>query len=158
MTTRREMLKGAGVVAGFTAFGGHPGLTDIPLLQNSAVVELRQYTLHVGARETLVSLFTSEFIQPQEALGMAVFGPFYDLEDPNRFVWMRGFPDMLERKRMLAAFYGGPVWMAHRQTANATMLDSVNALLLRLEHSPLEASSNSALQPHRLLVANIYYV
>ena len=128
------------------------------MLQSCSIVELRQYTLHAGARETLISLFESAFIQPQETIGMAVFGPFRDLDDPNRFVWMRGFPDMVERKRMLAAFYEGPVWRAHSKAANATMLDSDNVLLLRpsLPHSV--AASNSALQPHSLLVVNIHYV
>ena len=31
----------------------------------------------------------------------------------------------------IGAFYGGPVWAAHRGTANPTMLDSDNVLLLR---------------------------
>jgi len=163
MTTRREVLKGAGILAGFAAFGAHRGLTETAMLQNCSVVELRQYTLHAGARETLVSLFESEFIQPQETIGMPVFGPFCDLEDPNRFVWMRGFPDMAERKRMLAAFYGGPVWMAHRKAANSTMLDSDNVLLLRPERSPSAPSaarivSNSSLQRHGLLIVKIHYV
>jgi hypothetical protein len=118
-------------------------------------VELRQYTLHAGARQTLIALFESEFIKPQEALGMRVFGPFCDLDDHNRFVWMHGFPDMVERKRMLSDFYGGPAWKAHREAANATMLDSDNVLLLR----PASAASTvSALQRHNLLVANIHYV
>jgi NIPSNAP protein len=160
MTTRRELLKSAGILAGFAALGVHPSSTETALLQNCSVAELRQYTLHAGARETLVSLFESEFIQPQETIGMAVFGPFRDLDDPNRFVWMRGFPDMVERKRMLAAFYGSPVWMAHREAANATMLDSDNVLLLRPEPSPSAARilGDSALQRHSLLVVNIHYV
>lgn len=163
MTTRREILKGVGKLTGFVAFGVHPGLTETALLQNCSIVELRQYTLHAGARETLISLFESEFIEPQETLGMALFGPFRDLDDPNRFVWMRGFPDMVERKRMLAAFYGGPVWMAHREAANATMVDSDNVLLLRPEPSPSTASAaripaGSTPQPHGLLIVNIHYV
>ena len=32
---------------------------------------------------------------------------------------------------MLAAFYDGPVWRAHRDEANATMIDSDDVLLLR---------------------------
>ncbi len=132
-------------------------------MKNCSVVELRQYTLHAGARETLISLFESEFIQPQEAIGMPVFGPFCDLDDPNRFVWMRGFPSMVERKRMLAAFYEGPVWKAHREAANATMLDSDNVLLLRPARSPSAESAahipgGAALQRQSLLVANIHYV
>jgi len=46
-------------------------------------------------------------------------------------VWIRGFGDMPSRARALAAFYGGPVWKAHRAQANATMIDSGNVLLLR---------------------------
>jgi hypothetical protein len=32
----------------------------------------------------------------------------------------------------LTSFYGGSVWKAHRDEANATMIDSDNVLLLRL--------------------------
>jgi hypothetical protein len=97
----------------------------------SPIVELRQYTLHPGARETLVELFDREFVETQEACGMKVIGQFRDLDDPDRFVWLRGFADMPSRARALAGFYGGPVWKAHRNAANATMLDSDNVLLLR---------------------------
>jgi hypothetical protein len=76
MRTRREMLKGAGILAGFAALHGQIFAERTASLQNSSVVELRQYTLHAGARESLISLFESEFIQPQEAIGKPVFGPF----------------------------------------------------------------------------------
>jgi len=97
----------------------------------SKVVELRQYTLHAGKRDTLIELFEREFIESQEALGMEIIGTFRDAENPDRFVWLRGFPDMEARAKSLAAFYGGPAWKAHREVANATMLDSDNVLLLR---------------------------
>lgn len=96
-----------------------------------AVVELRQYTLHAGRRDELITLFEREFIEPQEELGMHVIGQFRDLDKPDRFVWLRGFRDMASRAPALAAFYGGPVWQAHRDAANATMIDSDNVLLLR---------------------------
>jgi len=96
-----------------------------------SVVELRQYTLHPGQRETLVSLFEREFIEPQEAAGIRVLGQFEDLDRPDHFVWFRGFADMDARRTALASFYGGPVWAAHRDAANATMIDSDDVLLLR---------------------------
>lgn len=96
-----------------------------------SVVELRQYTLHAGRRDELIALFEREFIEPQEALGMRVIGQFRDLDAPDRFVWLRGFRDMSSRAASLAAFYGGPVWQAHRDAANATMIDSDNVLLLQ---------------------------
>jgi hypothetical protein len=95
------------------------------------VVELRQYTLHSGARRRLIQLFEREFIEPQEAAGLQVLGIFTDAADPDRFVWLRGFAGMAERRRGLEAFYGGPVWQRHRDEANATMIDSDNVLLLR---------------------------
>lgn len=98
---------------------------------NDAVVELRQYTLHPGMRDTLVELFEREFIESQEAVGMHVIGQFHDLDRADRFVWLRGFESMEVRERALGAFYGGPVWQRHRDAANATMIDSDDVLLLR---------------------------
>ncbi|CAN5867030.1 hypothetical protein BH11PSE8_BH11PSE8_05600 [soil metagenome] len=95
------------------------------------VVELRQYTLHPGQRDALIELIELEFVLPQEALGMAVMAQFRDLDNPDRFVWLRGFASMPARAEALAAFYGGPVWQAHRTAANATMIDSDDVLLLR---------------------------
>jgi NIPSNAP protein len=96
-----------------------------------SVVELRQYTLHPGRRAELVELFERQFIEPQEEAGIRVLGQFEDLDRPERFVWFRGFEDMPRRREALATFYGGPVWEAHRDAANATMIDSDDVLLLR---------------------------
>ncbi|ROO86712.1 NIPSNAP protein [Actinocorallia herbida] len=96
-----------------------------------AVIELRRYTLRPGRRDELVDLFDREFVETQEAAGMSVLGQFRDLGDPDRFVWLRGFPDMEARRDSLTAFYGGPVWAEHGPRANATMLDSDDVLLLR---------------------------
>jgi NIPSNAP len=95
------------------------------------VMELRQYTLHPHKRDVLIDLFDREFLETQDAVGMPVLGQFRDLDDPDRFVWMRGFANMQRRHEALSAFYGGPVWQAHRDAANATMIDSDNVLLLR---------------------------
>ena len=96
-----------------------------------SVFELRQYTLHKGQRDTLISMFEKNFIEPQNAVGARIYGIFRDLDDPDRFVWIRGFPGMQERPKALGDFYGGPVWQSHRNDANKTMLDSDNVLLLR---------------------------
>ena len=95
------------------------------------VVELRQYRLRPGQREVLIELFDREFVESQEAEGMAVVGQFRDLDDPDRFVWIRGFASMPARARALAGFYGGPAWKANSAAANATMLDTDDVLLLR---------------------------
>jgi hypothetical protein len=96
------------------------------------VIELRDYTLHAGQRDTLIELFEREFIETQEAVGMQVLGHFRDRDDPDRFVWFRGFADMGARGEALPAFYrDGQAWRTHRNVANATMRDSDNVLLLR---------------------------
>lgn len=97
----------------------------------NSIVELRQYTLKPAQRDTLIALFEREFVESQEDQGMELIGTFRDLDHEDRFVWLRGFPDMESRAASLAAFYGGPVWKAHREAANATMIDSDNVLLLK---------------------------
>src|SRR3569832_52677 len=106
-------------------------LRPAPPSHDCQVVELRRYTLRHGQRDVLIELFDREFIETQEAVGMRVIGQFRDLDDPDHFAWLRGFADMQTRPRGLQAFYGGPVWAAHRDVANATMIDSDNVLLLR---------------------------
>jgi hypothetical protein len=95
------------------------------------VVELRQYTLHPGQRDVLIQLFDREFVESQEALGIALVGQFRDLDNADRFVWLRGFTDMASRAEALRGFYTGPCWRTHGKAANATMVDSDDVLLLR---------------------------
>jgi len=130
------------------------------------VVELRQYTLVPNGREALIALFEREFIETQEATGMIVIGQFRDLNNPDRFVWLRGFSDMDARAAQLQEFYGGPVWKAHHDAANATMIDSDNVLLLRptsptsgfqLENAN-RAPLGSTMKREGLLVATIYHL
>ncbi|MEV6962111.1 NIPSNAP family protein [Streptomyces sp. NPDC051207] len=108
-----------------------------------AVIELRQYTLRPGRRDELIELFDREFVETQEETGMVVLGQFRDLDDPDRFVWLRGFPDMEVRHRALTAFYGGPVWAEHGPRANDTMVDSDDVLLLR----PVSPESGVTVRP-----------
>ncbi len=96
-----------------------------------SIVELRQYTTVADGRERLIELFEARFIESQEACGMEIVGTFRDLDDESKFTWLRAFPAMSDRAERLQAFYGGPVWRAHREAANATMRDSDDVLLLR---------------------------
>ncbi|WP_095202415.1 NIPSNAP family protein [Mesorhizobium carmichaelinearum] len=97
----------------------------------SPVVELRQYTLKTGKRDTLIDVFDGKLIEGQEEAGMTIIGQFRDLDRPEMFIWLRGFGGMDARKQALTAFYDGPVWAAHRDAANATMIDSDDVLLLK---------------------------
>lgn len=108
-----------------------PPAPAAPPVEDYAVIELRQYTLHPRQRDVLIELFEREFVEAQEAHGMRVLGQFRDLDQPDRFAWLRGFAGMPARHRALEGFYGGPVWAAHRSAANATMVNSDDVLLLR---------------------------
>jgi hypothetical protein len=98
------------------------------------VLDLRQYTLVPGQRDKLIDLFDRYFVDGQEDAGIHVVGQFRDLDDADRFVWLRGFDSMHARGEALHRFYRGPVWQAHRKQANATMLDTGDALLLEPVH------------------------
>ncbi|GLQ97267.1 NIPSNAP family protein [Dyella mobilis] len=129
-----------------------------------AVIELRQYTLHPGKRDVLIDVFEREFVESQEVLGMRLLGQFRNLDNPDTFVWLRGFKDMPSRLEGLTGFYTGPVWMANRNTANDTMIDSDNVLLLKpawngsgLVHRPLgRAPVGSQAQPPGLIDVTVF--
>jgi hypothetical protein len=114
-----------------TAIGA--GVTPPPSTDGfcCAVIELRQYTLKPGQRETLIELFDRYLLDPQEEAGMTIVGQFRDRKREDRFVWVRGFPDMARRLSALGRFYDGPIWAAYRNAANATMVDSDDVLLLK---------------------------
>ena len=129
--TRQFRALGAGVFARWRqdlgdqlAYGFHEG-------RMSNVVELRQYTLKPGPRDTLIALFDREFVESQEACGMDLIGMFRDATNPTVSCGCAGFPTWSAAHDRWPAFYGGPVWKANRDAAIATMIDSDNVLLLR---------------------------
>jgi hypothetical protein len=95
------------------------------------IVEFRRYAMQPGRRDELIELFEERFIEPQEDVGAQVLGTFTVEGDADRFVWLRGFEHMPARRAALERFYGGPVWAANREAANATMVSSDDVLLLR---------------------------
>ncbi|WP_433662125.1 NIPSNAP family protein [Nocardia sp. CA-128927] len=130
------------------------------------VVELRQYTLRPGTRDVLIELFDRELVETQEAVGMRIVAQFRDEDDPDRFVWVRAFPDLATRGAALTAFYvDGAAWRTHAPAARATMVDTDNALLLQ----PASATAGLALPdgrpgvhatdlPESRVLATIYYL
>lgn len=130
------------------------------------VIELRQYKIVPGKRDAMIALFDRVFVESQEALGARVVGQFRDCDDPDRFVWIRGFSDMAARKAMLEAFYYGPVWQAHRDHANPMLDDNDNVLLLRPATADLaladptgrRAEPGVACPADAVVIATIHYL
>jgi hypothetical protein len=130
------------------------------------VLELRQYKIVSGQRDTFIPLFEREFVETQEVLGIRLVGQFRERGDPNRFVWLREFPDMVHRGKQLADFYYGPVWKAHRDQANPLLDDNDDVLLLRaaavgddfaVSREP-RATLDGPAPPHGMVVAHILYL
>ena len=121
------------------------------------VVELRRYALKPGRRDDLIALFEREFVEPQERCGITLLGHYRDHDDPNAFVWFRGFETMEARREALEAFYvHSPAWLQHRDAANDTMLDSDNVLLLRPARPDSGFDRTSMRQPDRAAAVSIF--
>ncbi len=105
--------------------------TSAPSPAKAQVVELRQYKIVAGQRDAFAELFDREFVETQEARGMRLVGQFRDLDDANRFTWVRQFDSVDARAPALSAFYGGPVWAAKRGQANPFIVQSDNVLYLK---------------------------
>jgi hypothetical protein len=114
----------------------------------------------------MIEVFEGKLLEPQEDAGMRLVGQFRDLDDPNRFTWMREFPSMEARARALTEFYTGRVWKAHRGEANPLLEDNDNVLLLRPAAPELALSAPPNARPKpgsrpaaaELIVATIYYL
>lgn len=111
------------------------------------VLELRQYTMVPGRRDDFAELFDREFIETQEVVGIEVLAQFTDLDRPDRYVWMRRFPDMEARKASLDAFYSGPVWAEHSAAANPMMTEWHDVLLLKPAGEGRDLGVNTADRP-----------
>jgi hypothetical protein len=152
------------VVAGLAAMIASNALAD--RAPRDTVFELRQYTLHPGQRDILVAVFDDNFVEGQEAAGIRIIGQYRDLGHPDRFVWLRSFPDMETRATSLTKLYTGPIWKAHGRVAAGTMVDADNVLLLKpLRPETVFPASTVELPPpgtrgpgKGVLVASIVYV
>jgi len=153
------------MMAGLLGCAAAGGVARAAAPSDAAVVELRQYKLVPGKRDAFVALFDREFVESQEALGMRLVGQFRDLDDPDRFTWIRGFSDMAAREAGLNAFYFGSVWQAHRGEANPMLDDNDNVLLLRpaapaLAFAPAapRPAPGTAAAPGGVVMATIAYL
>ncbi len=119
------------------------------------VIELRNYVIKHGLRDTFIHYFEENFIKPQEALQGFLLGQYRVKGAEDNFCWIRGFKDMGERSKFLPAFYYGPVWKQHKQVANAMLANNDNVYLLKpllLRNDSLEVATS--MDPFRLMPTN----
>ncbi len=88
------------------------------------IVEVRTYRTKPGRRAEFIEFFEKQSIPALRSHGIKVLGPLLDLENPNKFVWLRSFPSMEERDRMKNDFYEGELWKNELEAIAMPMLDS----------------------------------
>jgi hypothetical protein len=93
------------------------------------IVEVRAYRIKPGHREEFVQLFETRAIPALRKYGMQVIGPMVDVENPNKFVFLRGFPSLEERERMKDDFYESPVWKNELEGTFMPLLESYDVIL-----------------------------
>lgn len=93
------------------------------------IVEVRSYRITPGRREEFLEFFEKRSIPALQSHGMKVVGPFIDLENPNKFVWLRCFPSLEERDRMKRDFYEGDLWTNELEAIAMPMLESYDVIL-----------------------------
>jgi hypothetical protein len=95
------------------------------------VIELRNYLLAEGRTADFMRYFEEHFLVSQRDEGMHVLGQFEVVDQPSRFVWIRGFADMPARLRGLSGFYSGAFWLERRAEANSMIREHEDVHLLR---------------------------
>jgi NIPSNAP len=93
------------------------------------IVEVRSYRIKPGRRQEFVDFFEAQCVPALRAHGMKVLGPLLDLENPNKFVWLRCFPSLEEREQMRDTFYEGEVWKNELESIAMPMLESYDVIL-----------------------------
>ena len=93
------------------------------------IVEVRSYRIKPGRRAEFIQMFETRAVPALREHGMEVVGPFLDVENPNKFVWLRSFPSLEERDRLKDAFYEGDLWKNELEAIAMPMIDSYDVIL-----------------------------
>lgn len=93
------------------------------------IVEVRSYRIKPGHRAEFIEFFETRVVAALRSHGMKILGPLLDLENPNKFVWLRSFPSIAERDRMRDAFYDGELWKNELEPIAMPMLESYDVIL-----------------------------
>jgi len=93
------------------------------------IVEVRSYRIKPSHRDEFIKLFETRAIPALRSHGMKILGPMLDVENPNKFVWLRSFPSLEERDRMKNEFYEGDLWKNELEAIAMPLLESYDVIL-----------------------------
>jgi len=97
------------------------------------IVEVRTYTIKPGLRQRFIEMFETRTRPLQLSLGMGVLGPYLDVENLDRFVWLRTFPSMEQRERMKRELYEGEEWLGELEAIMMPMLHDFTSILTEID-------------------------
>ena len=93
------------------------------------IVEVRSYRIKPGRRAEFIELFETRAVPALRSYGMTLLGPLLDIENPNKFGWLRSFPSLDQRERMKDAFYESELWKNELEAIAMPMLESYDVIL-----------------------------
>ena len=93
------------------------------------IVEVRTYRITPGKREEFIEFFEQRSVPALQSHGMKIVGPFADLENPNKFMFIRAFQSMEDLHRMKEEFYEGKLWKEELEGIAMPMLESYDVML-----------------------------
>ena len=93
------------------------------------IVEVRSYRVKPGKRDAFIEFFETRAVPALRSHGMKILGPLLDIENPNKFVFLRSFPSLEERERMKNDFYQSELWKNELKSIAMPILDSYDVIL-----------------------------
>jgi heme-degrading monooxygenase HmoA len=99
---------------------------------DGTVAEIRTYRIKPGRREEFIRYFVTRVAPLLRSKGIAIVGPFRDIADADTIVWLRVFPSLDDRERMLKAFYESDEWQRGQKDDTTAMIESQSHALLVL--------------------------
>ncbi len=93
------------------------------------IVEVRSYRIKPGKRAEFIKLFETRAVPALRKYGMKIVGPLLDVENPNKFVFLRSFPSIEDRERLKDEFYSSEIWKNELEPFAMPLLDSYDVIL-----------------------------
>ncbi|MCE1187904.1 MAG: NIPSNAP family protein [Ignavibacteria bacterium] len=93
------------------------------------IFELRTYITKPGKRDDFIEFLLHKVIPPQQECGMKIIGPMLDVNNPDKFIWMRIYSSMEEYTLQMNTFYTSELWKNEIEPAGSPMIQSIEAVL-----------------------------
>jgi heme-degrading monooxygenase HmoA len=98
-------------------------------MEVAMIVEVRSYRIKPGKRAEFIEFFETKAVPALRSHGMKILGPLLDVENPNKFVFLRSFPSLDDRESMKNKFYEGELWKNELEGIAMPMIDSYDVIL-----------------------------